>query len=119
MKPREESLMPIDDPVEVEAQYAREDNLRARQALWHGAAGTDPKQVLWRTIEEWQPRRLLEVGGGQGELAERIQSELGAEVTFIDLSPRMVELTRARGVDASVGDAQELPFAEGAFDTVV
>jgi SAM-dependent methyltransferase len=111
--------MPIDDPVEVREQYAREDNLRARQALWENAIGTDPKQVLWRTIEEWQPKRLLEVGGGQGELAERIQSELGAEVTFLDLSPRMVELARARGVDARLGDAQELPFADGAFDTVV
>jgi SAM-dependent methyltransferase len=111
--------MPLDDPVEVEEQYAREDNLRARQALWKGAVGTDPKEVLWRTLEEWQPKRLLEVGGGQGELAERIRSELGAEVTFVDLSPRMVELARARGVDAQQGDAQELPFADGTFDTVV
>ena len=112
-------LMPIDDPVEVEEQYAREDNLRARQALWQGATGTDPKEVLWRTIDEWQPKRLLEVGGGQGELAERIQSELGANVTFLDLSPRMVELAQARGIDARQGDAQELPFADGTFDTVV
>ena len=111
--------MPIDDPVEVKEQYAREDNLRARQALWQGATGTDPKEVLWRTIDEWQPKRLLEVGGGQGELAERIQSELGANVTFLDLSPRMVELAQARGIDARQGDAQELPFADGTFDTVV
>jgi ubiquinone/menaquinone biosynthesis C-methylase UbiE len=111
--------MPIDDPVEVEAQYAREDNLRARQALWQGATGTDPKEVLWRTIEEWQPRRLLEVGGGQGELAERIQTELRADVTFLDLSPRMVELAEARGIDAHQGDAQALPFPDGTFDTVV
>jgi SAM-dependent methyltransferase len=111
--------MPIDDPVEVKEQYAREDNLRARQALWQGATGTDPKEVLWRTIEEWQPKRLLEVGGGQGELAERIQSELRANVTFLDLSPRMVELAQARGIDAREGDAQELPFADGTFDTVV
>ena len=114
-----DSLMPIDDPVEVKEQYAREDNLRARQALWQGATGTDPKEVLWRTIDEWQPKRLLEVGGGQGELAERIQSELGANVTFLDLSPRMVELAQARGIDARQGDAQELPFADGTFDTVV
>jgi ubiquinone/menaquinone biosynthesis C-methylase UbiE len=111
--------MPVDDPVEVEEQYASEHNLRARQALWQGATGTDPKQVLWRTIEEWQPKRLLEVGGGQGELAERIQSELRANVTFLDLSPRMVELAQARGIDARQGDAQELPFDDDTFDTVV
>src|SRR3954468_8647204 len=117
--PVQGSLMPIDDPTEVQAQYAQEDNLRARQALWQGATGTDPKEVLWRTIEEWQPKRLLEVGGGQGELADRIASELGAEVVFLDLSPRMVELARARGVDARLGDAQDLPFPDDAFDTVV
>lgn len=113
-------MTPIDDPAEVREQYAREDNLRARQALWEGAEGTDPKEVLWRTLVEWQPKRLLEVGGGQGELAERMQDELGAEVTFVDQSPRMVELARARGLErAQVGDVQALPFADGTFDTVV
>ena len=109
----------IDDPQEVREQYACEDNLRARQALWEGAEGTDAKEVLWRTLVEWQPSRILEVGGGQGELAERMQRELGADVTFVDLSPRMVELAQARGIDAHVGDVQSLPFEDGRFDTVV
>jgi SAM-dependent methyltransferase len=111
--------MAFDDQAVVREQYATESNLRARQALWDGAVGTDPKDVLWRTLEAWQPRRLLEVGGGQGELSERIQRELGATVSFLDLSPRMVELARARGVDAREGDAQELPYPDDAFDTVI
>jgi SAM-dependent methyltransferase len=109
----------LTDREAVSDQYANEANLRARQALWTEKDGVDPKEILWRTLEAWQPRRVLEVGGGQGELAERMQVELGAEVTFIDQSPRMVELARARGIDARVGDVQELPFAEGSFDTVV
>jgi len=109
----------LDDQAAVREQYAAEDNLRARQALWENAAGTDAKEILWRTLSEWQPKRLLEVGGGQGELAERIRRELGAEVTFLDLSPRMVELARARGLDALEGDVQTLPFADRTFDTVV
>jgi len=112
-------MRPIDDPEVVRQQYAREDNLRARQALWEDAVGTDPQEVLWRTLTEWQPRRLLEVGGGQGELSERIARELDAQVTFVDLSPRMVELAQARGLDARVADVQELPFADETFDTVV
>jgi SAM-dependent methyltransferase len=40
-------------------------------------------------------------------------------VSFVDLSPRMVELAHARGVDAREGDVQQLPFADGSFDTVV
>lgn len=111
--------MAFDDQAVVREQYASEANLRARQALWEGAEGDDTKEILWRALQEWQPRHVLEVGGGQGELAERLQRELGAQVSFVDLSPRMVELARARGIDAQEGDAQELPFADGVFDTVV
>src|SRR6059058_617230 len=111
--------MPHDDPVEVRRQYAREDNLRARQALYEEVTGESAPEVLWRTLVEWQPRQVLEVGGGPGELSERMQRELGACVSFVDISPRMVELARARGIDAREGDAQDLPFADAAFDAVV
>jgi SAM-dependent methyltransferase len=111
--------MPLDDPETVKAQYAREDNLRARQRMYQEVSGPHPHDVLWQTLVEWKPRRVLEVGGGPGELAERMQNELGAEVSFLDISPRMVELARERGVDAQVGDVQSLPFDDGSFDTVV
>jgi SAM-dependent methyltransferase len=109
----------LDDPESVREQYARDDNLRARQALYEEVSGPDARDVLWRTIVAWEPRDVLEVGGGPGELSERMQTELGARVRFLDVSPGMVELARARGVDAQVGDVQELPFADGTFDTVV
>jgi ubiquinone/menaquinone biosynthesis C-methylase UbiE len=109
----------LTDREQVAEQYATDANLLARQALWNEKEGDDAKEILWRTLEAWQPRRVLEVGGGQGELAERMQRELGAELTFLDLSPGMVELARTRGVDAQVGDVQDLPFADGSFDTVV
>jgi ubiquinone/menaquinone biosynthesis C-methylase UbiE len=51
-----------------------------------------------------------------GEFAARTASETGAEVIATDLSPRMVELTRQRGIDARVADVQDLPFADGEFD---
>jgi SAM-dependent methyltransferase len=111
--------MPLDDPETVKAQYAREDNLRARQRMYAEVSGPHPHDVLWQTLVEWEPRRVLEVGGGPGELSERMQKELGAQVSFIDISPRMVELARERGLDAQVGDVQSLPFEDGSFDTVV
>jgi SAM-dependent methyltransferase len=111
--------MAFDDQDVVREQYANEVNLQARKALWEDAEGPGTKEILWRTIETWEPRRVLEVGGGEGELAERMHRDLGAEVSFIDLSPRMVELAHARGVDAREGDVQQLPFADGSFDTVV
>jgi SAM-dependent methyltransferase len=112
--------MPLDDPTTVKKQYAREDNLRARQGLYEEVSGPHPYDVLWQTLVEWSPRRVLEVGGGPGELSERMQNELGAQVSFLDISPRMVELARERGVtDAEVGDVQSLPFEDDSFDTVV
>lgn len=109
----------LDDPAVVRRQYEREDNLRARQGLYGEVSGPRPHDVLWQTLVEWQPQTVLEVGGGPGELAERMQRELGARVSFVDVSPRMVELAQARGIDAQVGDIQHLPFADGTFDTVV
>jgi SAM-dependent methyltransferase len=109
----------LDDPAAVKAQYACEDNLRARQRLYEEVNGPHAPDVLWQTLVEWSPRRVLEVGGGPGELSERMQKELSASVSFIDISPRMVELACERGVDAQVGDVQELPFEDGTFDTVV
>ena len=103
----------------VREQYAREDNLRARQALYAETEGVDPREVLWDVLVELAPRRVLEVGGGPGELSERMQRELHVDLRFVDVSPRMVELARARGVEAQVGDVQELPFADDSFDTVV
>jgi SAM-dependent methyltransferase len=111
--------MAFDDQAVVREQYADEANLRARKALWEEAEGTDAKEILWKTLEAWQPQRVLEVGGGEGELAERMQRELGARVSFVDFSARMVELARARGIDAQEGDVQQLPFEDGVFDTVV
>jgi SAM-dependent methyltransferase len=75
--------------------------------------------VLWDALTELAPRRVLEVGGGQGELSERLHDELDADVSFVDISPRMVELARNRGIRAQVGDVQDLPFTDASFDTAV
>jgi SAM-dependent methyltransferase len=109
----------LEDQEDVRKQYEREDNLRARQALYDETEGTHPHEVLRDVLRELAPARLLEVGGGPGELAEWIRDDLGAEVSFLDLSPRMVELARGRDLDARVGDVQELPFADASFDVVV
>jgi ubiquinone/menaquinone biosynthesis C-methylase UbiE len=105
--------------VLVAEQYASEANLRARQSIYARQEGPDARAAAVAAVAEAAPRRVLEVGGGQGEIAEWIVRETGAELVFLDLSPRMVELARARGLDAQVGDVQELPFADGEFDCAV
>jgi SAM-dependent methyltransferase len=109
----------LNDPELVRDQYATEDNLCARQALWRELNGPDPKEVLWETLVAVKPRRVLEVGGGDGWLSARLRDELGCDVTLVDQSERMVDLAAARGLDARVGDVESLPFPDDSFDTAV
>jgi SAM-dependent methyltransferase len=109
----------LSDPDLVRAEYASEAGLEARRAIYDTRVGPDPRDVLWNEIVAARPTRVLEVGPGPGELSERVATELGCEVTAVDVSERMVELCRARGVDARVGDVQSLPFDEGTFDLVI
>ena len=108
--------MRIDDPAAVARQYANEANLEARRSLYENAEGPDPRELAFQAVAEVEPDDVLDVGGGPGELAARIRTELGCDIVMVDISPRMVELARARGVDAQVGDVQELPFESESFD---
>lgn len=111
--------MSLNDPDLVREEYASEQGLEARRSLYESRIGPDPRETMWAEIVASSPSRVLEVGPGPGEVSERIQRELGARVVAIDVSERMVELVRRRGVDARVGDVQELPFADDEFDLVV
>jgi SAM-dependent methyltransferase len=106
----------LDDPDLVRREYADESRFAVRAAAWETATGPDPRRLAVEAVVEVSPRRVLEVGCGRGELAELIAREVGAEVHAVDQSERMVELTRARGVEARVGDVQDLPFPDGSFD---
>jgi SAM-dependent methyltransferase len=109
----------LDDPKLVREEYAGEGRLAVRKAAYRNAEGPDPRAIAFEAVAELQPGRILEVGCGEGELSEQVQRELRAEVVAVDQSERMVELSRARGVDARVGDVQDLPFADGEFDVAV
>jgi SAM-dependent methyltransferase len=109
----------LDDPEVVRGQYATEDGLLARRSLYDSLEGPQAPRVVFDAVAEVRPERVLEVGCGPGELAVRIASELGADVAALDISPRMVELARSRGVAAVEGDMQELPFADRSFDCAV
>lgn len=111
--------MSLNDPEHVEREYATENGLEGRRAAYQWATGPDAPELVFQAVAEVGPARVLEVGCGPGELTERTQRELGSSVVAVDISPRMVDLARERGVDARVGDAQDLPFADGAFDCVV
>jgi SAM-dependent methyltransferase len=107
------------DPDVVAREYATETGLVGRRAAYRYSLGPDPRELTFQAVAEASPRRVLEVGPGTGDLAERIQNELEADVLAVDISERMVELTRARGIEAVVGDVQALPLPDESFDCAV
>jgi SAM-dependent methyltransferase len=117
--PADHRALKLNDPALVRAQYEDETRLVVRQAAHKAAEGPDALEMVFAAVAEVEPARVLDVGCGQGELAERIGRELGSEVVGVDQSARMVELTRARGVDARVGDVQALTLPDESFDCVV
>jgi ubiquinone/menaquinone biosynthesis C-methylase UbiE len=67
--------------------------------------------------------RVLEVAVGTGRNLPSYPPDI--TLTGIDLSPAMLDIARERAsdldrdADLHVGDAQQLPFADASFDTVV
>lgn len=87
--------------------------------------------VLWRnTLVKWmnkdQPKTVLDVATGTGDLALTVQKGTGAKVTGLDLSQQMlnvgIEKVKKAGladkIDMIKGDAENLPFEDNKFDAV-
>jgi SAM-dependent methyltransferase len=109
----------LEDPKGVREEYASERRLAVRKAAHRFGEGPSAVEIAFEAVAQASPLRVLEVGCGEGELAERIARELSCELVAIDQSERMIELTRARDVDARVGDVRALPFDAGVFDCAV
>ena len=62
-------------------------------------------------------RSLLEIGGGPGHFAAFFR-DAALDVVMTDLSPAMVRLAQAKGLDARVMDFLKLDFPPAAFDAV-
>ena len=63
---------------------------------------------------------VLDVGGGAGQLAALLASELEAHVTVLDPTPEILAHVPATDrIRAVHGSAEEMPFPDSAFDAIV
>lgn len=87
--------------------------------------------VLWRnTLVKWmqkdQPKEVLDVATGTGDLAIAVQKGTSAKVVGLDLSQQMlnvgIEKIKKLNLDQQIsmqkGDAENLPFDSNKFDAV-
>jgi len=118
--------MSLTDRDEVRAQYASEGNLETRRSVWRpGPSGLDPLDLVVDAVRSVLPANrgmpdVLEIGCGTGAFAARLVEEVpGLALLAVDQSPRLVELTRERGVPAQVQDIQHLLAPDGSYDVVL
>lgn len=87
--------------------------------------------VLWRnTLVKWlakdQPKTILDVATGTGDLAITVQKGTNAQVVGLDLSQQMlnvgIEKIKKNNLSDKIsmqkGDAENLPFQDNSFDGV-
>lgn len=98
-----------------------------RQAEHYDAVIAVAERLLFHGGREWACRqvsgRVLEVGIGTGRNLPLYPPD--AELTGIELSPAMLDRARVRAArlgrpaDLRLGDAQQLAFPDGSFDSVI
>ncbi|HPR99084.1 MAG TPA: class I SAM-dependent methyltransferase [Methanomassiliicoccales archaeon] len=84
-----------------------------RQLSWLGEHWEWTMRTL---VKERHGLTALDVGCGPGLVMERFSPFL--KVTGMDIDPEMVRQVRERGMEAVLGDAQDLPFEDDSFDIV-
>lgn len=77
--------------------------------------------TLDRMVDGLEPKKVLEVGAGEGEILERLATRFpAASVQGIDLpDDDLAQEWARRGVTAEFGDATAMRFADGEFDLVL
>ena len=63
---------------------------------------------------------VLDIGCNSGEFLKRLMGKKkGIKACGIDISEKVVAIAREKGIQAEVGDTEELPYADKSFDYVV
>lgn len=77
----------------------------------------DERRAFYDLMQDESKETLLEIGAGPGKDSQFFQGQ-GLKVVSTDLSPKMVELCRAKGLEAYEMDFLDLDFPDSHFDAV-
>jgi ubiquinone/menaquinone biosynthesis C-methylase UbiE len=118
----------------VSGHCRAEDEKAAGRGYFDDEAGRYETRRYWRHVLREQARtlaalelqpsdRLLDVGCGTGAAVRKAAATV-SEAVGLDLSPRMIEQARRLAasldnVEFELGDAEQLPFTDGAFTAVL
>jgi ubiquinone/menaquinone biosynthesis C-methylase UbiE len=104
---------------DMHAHYASQDEGKRLLRSGHGRLELERMRELFLQYLPAPPAFVLDVGGGTGIHAAWL-AERGYKVHLLDPVPRHVATAAAHGTFfASVGDARQLPTADGTVDAVL
>jgi SAM-dependent methyltransferase len=75
--------------------------------------------IAAQSSPEGRPLRVLEVGCGEGSRLSWLADQLSVDVYGVEPSTMAVEQALAKGVKATRGTADTLPYEDGAFDVLI
>lgn len=106
-------------PEDMHEHYASQDEGQRLLRSGHGRLELLRMRELFDRLLPAPPAVVYDVGGGTGIHAAWL-ADRGYEVHLIDPVPRHVDTAAAHGTfTASVGDARQLPWADGGVDAVL
>jgi hypothetical protein len=81
--------MKLDNPLLVRWESASEQRLAKHNPILRALIEDDnPEDMAFDTVAETQPKRLLDVGCGPGDVTQRFVDELGGELIADDAEPQ-------------------------------
>lgn len=76
-------------------------------------------KYLSRHLEKTNPKKILELGCGEGSLAYEIKVIIDAQVYGLDISSSSIKLAKKKGIIARKADINKgIPFKDNTFDLV-
>jgi demethylmenaquinone methyltransferase/2-methoxy-6-polyprenyl-1,4-benzoquinol methylase len=109
------------DPETVRAMFRRVARRYDRaNHLLSGGFDFSWRERAAKIVQTWNPRRVLDLATGSGDLALAIARKLpAAEITGADFCAEMLETAQRKGLrNTVVADALALPFPDASFDAL-